>query len=1786
MKTRHFTNLLVIVLAIMISLCITGISFAVEKDDPAAGNITETTAPANDQDASGETKPAETKPAEKSVPAEKEPAEVDSVPDNGVMEVSSPTGSYTVDFYFTAEDGTKTEYHLKGGTSIMLSELFEKLGINRDTADIKETVFTDNDLVRFEKVGDDYKVISLKPFNTEESLTITFEDDEVIVLAVEDAVAPSNLGNSGGVKWEITNSGVLHIYPSNGSFGRIGGVNTYADNNNWPWKNYASQITSIKVDGVIGTMPSTRLTAMFRGLNRATTADVSGFDFTTNSTGAHEDGRGTVDSLAEMFRGCTALQTVTGADKLSSINNKRTDFMFYQCSNLTQIDGIGQLETSKLEQAQRMFSECPKLNSLDLSNWKNNEIVYNMQNMFKDSTGLTIVKMPGSDFKVRRDALLASMFENCTSLTSLTFNGMDVTKAKTMTNMFKNCSALTSLDVSSFGKLTHIINMDGFVEGCSSLETLNIDNLDNSHIGPTSNRGHSSSEPDSSITGARDFGRALFGLDENNKGKSIDSELPALKTISAKNSKVWMVHNNRGTPGNEYFNAANDSEVYYFTDKKMTYVSDEGPTEQINSNRDYIDLITDRDGTNVPTINPSQSSLPDEDKNINIKDGDLNTNGAGFLSPGVYTIGTENRSEPAEAPMCDTFYRIAYIGEVPYKVTGIDSNDQELVLVKGSQNTYINTKNMVWPDSGDKVIDRSRNPIEISYENAAIDMNGNKSDVIITVTKITFKNLERILTDPDETGTRRTHDSNNYIGSNRVYYRPILQANMSDGVQFHNYVWTGDPTEPWNKTNCLGKGSGTEIEFKIEIEGAPADTSFVFKGEDLDVAANQNWNNSDTDACYDRLPVQNAIYGLGGESFTLGSGNVMNTVRFSEHTGLTMAGNTVITTGSDPDTTWSEFTVKADAQGSNYTWTSGISCTTHALRNTKSQNAGTTKIRPEVLKELVNGTLSDDQFEFELKETSKTPDTAPSSSNKNQTKGNAANGKVTYEIMKYEPAEEDGYFPGKDPVTYTYKVKEVIPDDAKDIDGYKVKDNIIYDETEHTITVVISPPKNETEMIRGIKAEIYVDKTPGAGVTPDKTYWHHETACVDCSNGSFKNKDADKWYDKDGNEIDDPNPMSFSNIKFKNIKVEHVKVKIPAQKILKGRPWKDSDKFAAAMTLTGDHNEPMPEGTIIKDGKRYAEITIDNNDTPVKDSSDRTIGYKDTFNDITYNLEDLGGSTEKEFTYHVRELEPSETEVPAIPGVTYDAEPNNVKVTVKLDKTDPDDPKLTYKVEYTDENGTSIDVPDFTNKYDANQTIYKMEAVKDYLDQTKGEDEEIDLSGNEFEFVLKPIGDYAAIAPMPKNTSGSGANRTYTKANEDDGDIQFEVESDPEDGLVFNYQALLNAGISDNDLHSDKGVDFEYEMYEVIPDNAVNNNDGTWIYKDKDKGITYTYDGIHHTRKITVKVRTNDNETPDDPSDDFDELYIVGHKDDHKVDFYIDKDGNEKPASEIPGYDADSRHFKPDAEDLGAPIFLNYYKELPGEIKGDETYGLKNQKQTGEPKYDVYPDNPVDVSTLTLVKPDKEGATISDDGKVVTIPGEGTYTLKDDGKIEFEPEKDYIGNPTPITVKGKDTRGNDVTGTYTPHVIDPTEKKNATRTIHFTYEKKSGKKVTTDVKQTVTLTRHAAEVDPKTGEVIKWGDWSSATFPAVKNPNKKAGKGWKTSDVVPALTVNEPGSVKDVYVVYHKTGCPDCKNGTKGSSDGSSNTGDRAMPMVIGAIMLLALAAAVILIVRRRRIDS
>lgn len=98
---------------------------------------------------------------------------------------------YTVDFEF---DGVW--HSISGGAGLFLSELFEKLGINRDANDATSVVFSDPSLIEvkrylsFDTINphEEWYLQSVKAFDTEETLTITFSDGDEMVINVYDAI--------------------------------------------------------------------------------------------------------------------------------------------------------------------------------------------------------------------------------------------------------------------------------------------------------------------------------------------------------------------------------------------------------------------------------------------------------------------------------------------------------------------------------------------------------------------------------------------------------------------------------------------------------------------------------------------------------------------------------------------------------------------------------------------------------------------------------------------------------------------------------------------------------------------------------------------------------------------------------------------------------------------------------------------------------------------------------------------------------------------------------------------------------------------------------------------------------------------------------------------------------------------------------------------------------------------------------------------------------------------------------------------------------------------------------------------------------------------------------------------------------------------------------------------------------------------------------------------------------------------------------------------------------------
>ncbi len=121
----------------------------------------------------------------------------------------------------------------------------------------------------------------------------------------------------------------------------------------------------------------------------------------------------------------------------------------------------------------------------------------------------------------------------------------------------------------------------------------------------------------------------------------------------------------------------------------------------------------------------------------------------------------------------------------------------------------------------------------------------------------------------------------------------------------------------------------------------------------------------------------------------------------------------------------------------------------------------------------------------------------------------------------------------------------------------------------------------------------------------------------------------------------------------------------------------------------------------------------------------------------------------------------------------------------------------------------------------------------------------------------------------------------------------------------------------------------------------------------------------------------------------------------------------------------------------GTPVTATYTptvtKVTPTSTNATST-GPQGVPQTGTPTFQGGdPLVPIDET----VEP-----TFDDGSKEKNIPGQGTYTIAPDGTVTFTPDKQFVGNPTPVTVKRVDKNGTEVTATYSPEFtkVTPTGK--------------------------------------------------------------------------------------------------------------------------------------------------
>ena len=115
---------------------------------------------------------------------------------------------------------------------------------------------------------------------------------------------------------------------------------------------------------------------------------------------------------------------------------------FYEFTQLVGVEGLENLDTSETTSFVSMFDSCSSLTSLDLSSLDTSKVTD-----------------------------MSWMFYDCSSLTSLDLSSFDTSKVTDMSDMFEGCSSLVTLDVTSFDT-ANVTGMDHMFYGCSSLEAI------------------------------------------------------------------------------------------------------------------------------------------------------------------------------------------------------------------------------------------------------------------------------------------------------------------------------------------------------------------------------------------------------------------------------------------------------------------------------------------------------------------------------------------------------------------------------------------------------------------------------------------------------------------------------------------------------------------------------------------------------------------------------------------------------------------------------------------------------------------------------------------------------------------------------------------------------------------------------------------------------------------------------------------------------------------------------------------------------------------------------------------------------------------------------------------------------------------------------------------------------------------------------------------------------------------------------------------------------------------
>ncbi len=267
-----------------------------------------------------------------------------------------------------------------------------------------------------------------------------------------------------------------------------------------PWSGYSSVITNVNFEGTVKPASTANWFSGFEALTSIT--EMSTYLDTSNVT-----------NMSAMFYGCKLLKAID-ASKFNTAKVTTMQAMFSECRALLEIDLTtnGNIwNVSQVQTMQEMFSNCRNLTKIWMNNW-NLSSLETAHTMFQKNHKLSNLYGFEAITTTGKLSNLYGMFWECKSLTAIHLNNWNMSSAKRFTKMFGYCenletvklSTVTDINSSEFNtvfigctKLKNV-NLSGVksvkylyetFESCTSLETLDLGNMDNTSIKELSTKG-------------------------------------------------------------------------------------------------------------------------------------------------------------------------------------------------------------------------------------------------------------------------------------------------------------------------------------------------------------------------------------------------------------------------------------------------------------------------------------------------------------------------------------------------------------------------------------------------------------------------------------------------------------------------------------------------------------------------------------------------------------------------------------------------------------------------------------------------------------------------------------------------------------------------------------------------------------------------------------------------------------------------------------------------------------------------------------------------------------------------------------------------------------------------------------------------------------------------------------------------------------------------------------------------------------------------------------------------